>query len=106
MVLGRSYQTIAEIRAAKKYPNCEVLNSYWVAQDGLYYWHEIILVDRAAPEILADKNISWIADKQHKGRVFRGLTSSSRKSRGLRHKGKGAEKIRPSLRAKGRQGTN
>lgn len=106
MVLGKSYQSIAEERAAKKYPNCEVLNSYWVAKDGLYYWYEIIIIDKAHPVILADKNINWIAQKQHKRRVFRGLTSAARKSRGLRNKGKGAEKIRPSLRAKGRQGTN
>ena len=106
MVLGRSYQTIAEIRTARRFPNCEVLNSYWVAQDGVYYWYEIILIDKAHPVILADPNINWIAQKQHKRRVFRGLTSSARKSRGLRRKGKGAEKIRPSLRAKGRQGTN
>ncbi len=106
MVLGISYQQIAEQRAAKTYPNCEVLNSYWVAKDGLYYWYEIILIDKAHPVILADPNINWISQRQHKGRVFRGLTSAARKSRGLRHKGKGAEKIRPSLRAKGRQGTN
>lgn len=96
MVLNKSYQQIAEERANRKYPNCEVLNSYWIMQDGLYYWYEIILVDTAAPEIRSDKDINWIIEKQHKGRVFRGLTSAGRKSRGLRHKGKGAEKLRPS----------
>ena len=96
MILGKSYQQIAEQRANNKYPNCEVLNSYWVAEDGRYYWYEIILVDTAAPEIKSDKNINWIIEKQHKGRVYRGLTSTARKSRGLRHKGKGAEKLRPS----------
>jgi len=106
MVLGKSYQQITEERANRKYPNCEVLNSYWVAKDGRYYWYEVILVDKSSPSILADKRINWIAEPQHKGRVFRGLTSAARKSRGLRNKGKGAEKIRPSLRAKGRKGTN
>ena len=96
MVLNKSYQQIAEERANKKYPNTEVLNSYWVAQDGKYYWYEIILVDTAAPEIKADKNINWIIERQHKGRVYRGLTSAAKKSRGLRHKGKGTEKMRPS----------
>jgi len=67
------------------------------------YWFEVILVDKAHPSIKADKRISWIAEKQHTGRVYRGLTSSSRKSRGLRRKGIGAEKIRPSLRAKDRK---
>jgi len=93
--LDKSYQSVAEERASKKYLNCEVLNSYYVGQDGYYFWYEVILVDKNHPQILADKNINWIY--RHKGRVFRGLTSASRKSRGLRsNKGKGAEKLRPS----------
>lgn len=100
LILNKSYQRIAEERAAKKYPNCEVLNSYWLAKDGMYYWFEIIFVDKAHPQILADKRISWIANK--KGRTFRGLTSAGKKSRGLRsNKGKGAEKLRPSRNAQG-----
>lgn len=98
-----SYQLIAETRAAKKYKNCEVLNSYPVAEDGKHKWFEVILVDVTNPAIQKDKNMKWICSKKHTNRVFRGLTSSARKSRGLRHKGKGAEKIRPSLNAnKGR----
>jgi large subunit ribosomal protein L15e len=99
MDLNKSYQQIAEERANDKYPNCEVLNSYWVAQDGKHYWYEIILVDKSHPAILADPDIRWIAEKQHTGRVYRGLTSAGKKSRGLRNKGKGAEKFRPSRRA-------
>jgi|TARA_Y100000294_G_scaffold158180_1_gene160289 large subunit ribosomal protein L15e len=95
--LDKNYQQISEERASKKYPNCEVLNSYYVAEDGRYFWYEIILIDRAHPQILADKQLNWISRPQHTGRVFRGLTSSGRKSRGLRsNKGKGAEKLRPS----------
>mgnify|MGYP001474225515 CR=1 FL=1 len=95
--LDKSYQQIAEERASKKYVNCEVLNSYYVAEDGRHFWYEVILVDRAHPQILADKQLNWISRPQHTGRVFRGLTSSGRKSRGLRsNKGKGAEKLRPS----------
>ena len=100
----KNYQQIAEERANKKYVNCEVLNSYWVAQDGRYYWYEVILVDKAHPQIKADKNLKWIAEKQHTRRAYRGLTSAGRKSRGLRKKGKGAEKIRPSRRANQRRG--
>ena len=99
MVLDKSYQTIAQERTAKKYPNCEVLNSYSVGKDGKTFWFEIILVDKQAPEIKADKRINWICEKQHTRRVFRGKTSASRKTRGLRHKGKGAEKLRPSKKA-------
>ena len=100
--LTMSYQTVSENRAAKKYQNCEVLNSYYVAQDGMHYWYEVILVDRMNPSIVSDPQINWIMDK--KGRSQRGLTSSGTKSRGLLHKGKGAEKMRPSLRAHNRQG--
>lgn len=100
-IVGLSYQTIAEQRAAKKYTNCEVLNSYWVAQDGKSYWYEVILVDNSHPVIKKDKNIQWITN--HKNRVTRGKTSSARKTRGLRNKGKGAEKVRPSQRANKRR---
>jgi len=97
MTLQKNYRTIAEERANKKYKNCEVLNSYLVAKDGKNYWFEIILIDRAHPAVKKDKNLKGIA--KQKGRAYRGKTSASRKSRGLRKKGKGAEKIRPSRKA-------
>ena len=93
----KNLQWIAEERANRKYPNMEVLNSYWVGEDGRYKWFEVILIDRSHPSILSDPQLSQIA--KQRGRVFRGLTSAGRKARGLRRKGKGAEKIRPSLRA-------
>ena len=96
LALDINYQLIAEQRASKKFPNCEVLNSYSVAKDGNYYWYEVVLVDRVHPAIKADSRISWIGGKQHRGRPERGLTSAGRKSRGLKSKGKGAEKFRPS----------
>ncbi len=102
LTLRKNYKLIAEERANKKYPNCEVLNSYPVAKDGKYYWYEIILVDKKHPAIVKDKNLGWISKKQHTRRVYRGLTSAGSKVRGLRHKGKGAEKARPSRRAKKR----
>ena len=92
-VVNKSWQQIAEERAAKKYVNCEVLNSYLVLQDGQHSWFEIILIDRASPAIHKDKSINWIA--LQRGRASRGLTSAGKKSRGLRNKGKGAEKVRP-----------
>ncbi|MFT4304074.1 MAG: 50S ribosomal protein L15e [Candidatus Woesearchaeota archaeon] len=96
-----SYQTIAETRVADKYLNCEVLNSYYVAQDGKYYWYEIILVDKNHPAIRKDKTLSWISTTKHTNRTYRGLTSSAKKSRALRNKGKGAEKARPTQKAHG-----
>lgn len=103
-VLRMNYQTVAERRTQRKFPNLLILNSYWLARDGKYAWYEVILVDPNRPEIKKDKNINWILSKKHQGRVFRGLTSSARKGRGLRKKGKRATKIRPSLRAKKRKG--
>ena len=105
-IVGKNYQQIAEERAVKNYKNCEVLNSYWVAKDGKYSWHEIILVDKSNPSILKDKNLSWIAKAHQTGRVTRGLTSSGKKGRGLRYKGKGSEKTRPSRSAAFRRKVN
>ncbi|RLE39281.1 50S ribosomal protein L15e [Candidatus Woesearchaeota archaeon] len=102
-VLHKNYQQIAEERANRLFPNCEVLNSYYVAKDGIYIWYEVILVDTSHPTVKADKNLKWICEKQHKGRAYRGLTSAGRKSRGLRKKGKGSEKTRPSRRSNKRK---
>ncbi len=101
-IVSKNYQQIAEERAAVKYPNMEVLNSYWVAEDGQEKWFEVIMVDKFHPAIIADKDLNWICQPQHEKRVFRGLTSAARRSRGLMNKGKGAEKIRPSNRARDR----
>jgi len=96
-IVGKSYQWIAEERANKNFINLEVLNSYLLAKDGKNIWFEVILVDPERPEIKADHRINWINNPANRGRVFRGLTSAGRKSRGLLNKGIGAEKIRPSL---------
>jgi len=95
--LNKSLQVVAEQRAQKHYPNMEVLNSYWVGQDGHHKFFEIILVDPVHPSIINDKDLNWICQSTMQGRVYRGKTSAGRKGRGLRHKGIGAEKMRPSL---------
>lgn len=96
---AKSLRLIAEERAARKFPNLEVLNSYWVGEDGRSKWFEVIMVDPHHPAIKADKDVNWITQKQHKKRAFRGLTSAGKKVRGLRLKGRGAEKFRPSKKA-------
>lgn len=93
---AKSLRLIAEERASRKFPNLEVLNSYWVWEDGRFKWFEVIMVDPSHPVIQSDKDINWICESAHRGRVFRGLTSAGKEIRGLRHKGRGAEKIRPS----------
>ena len=102
---AKSIRLIGEERVAKKYPNMEVLNSYWVGEDGRSKWFEVILVDPNHPVVKTDKDIKWITEKQHRNRASRGLTSAGKKVRGLRKKGRGAEKVRPSKR-KGSKGAH
>lgn len=99
VVLEKTYRLIAEERCQRQFVNLEVLNSYFVGKDGKHFWYEVILVNPHEPTIIADPRINWICEKQHTFRVFRGLTSPSIKSRGLRGKGKGYEKNRPSVSA-------
>ncbi|NOX72053.1 MAG: 50S ribosomal protein L15e [Candidatus Micrarchaeota archaeon] len=77
----KSKQQIAEEKAARKYPNMEVLNSYYLTEDGKHKWYEVILVDTTHPSVKSDKERSWISSKKHSGRAFRGLTSAGKKSR-------------------------
>jgi large subunit ribosomal protein L15e len=97
---AKSLRMIGEERVARKFPNLEVLNSYWVGEDGRSKWFEVVLVDPHHPSIKADDNINWICEKQHKRRVHRGLTSAGKKVRSLRHRGIGSEKVRPSRKAR------
>ena len=96
---GKSLRLIGEERTGRKFPNLEVLNSYWVGEDGRSKWFEVILVDPNHPVIKADPNINWVCEKQHRKRVFRSLTSAGKKVRSLRRRGRGAEKFRPSRKA-------
>jgi len=101
-IVAKSYQWIAEERVNKKFKNMTILNSYFLAKDGKHYFFECILID---PEFVKNyKGFEWLNKKKHRSRVYRGKTSAGRKSRGIRsHKGKGAEKLRPSLRAHSRK---
>jgi large subunit ribosomal protein L15e len=99
ITMGKSIQRIAEERVSKRHPNMEVLNSYWVGQDGKNKFYEVILIDPQHPVIKADKQLGFIALKGHRGRAERGLTSAGKRGRGLHKKGIGTEKIRPSLAA-------
>ncbi len=82
--LNLNYQVIAEGRAAKHFRNLEVLNSYKLGKDGMYYFFEVILVDYSKPEIANDKSINWICSPKHRHRVVKGLTSAGKKARGNR----------------------
>jgi len=100
ITMAKNTQRIAEERVARHYPNLEVLNSYWVGEDGKHKFFEIILVDPNHPSIINDKQLGWVSKgSSHRGRAFRGKTSAGKRGRGLHNKGKGAEKLRPSLKA-------
>lgn len=104
ITMAKSIQRIAEERAGRRFRNLEVLNSYWVGEDGRHKWYEVILVDPHHPAILSDKDLNWIAGGVHRGRAVRGKTSAGRKGRGMRHKGFGTEKTRPAIRARDGKG--
>ena len=65
---GKSLQRQGEEKVARVFRNLEVVNSYWVGQDGMKKYFEVIL---------ADKKLLQNA----KGRAFRGLTSAGKKGR-------------------------
>ena len=98
LTLKMNYRWVAEQRAQKFFPNLEVLNSYYLAKDGKHYFYEVILVDYSRPEIKNDRTINFICRKTNQNRVYRGLTSAGRKSRGLRNSGNNV-KVRPSVRS-------
>lgn len=80
---SQRHQASAEVIAGKKCANLGVLNSYWVGQDAGYKYYEVIMVDRHHSAIRNDPKINWICKSTMKHRECRGLTSASRKSRGL-----------------------
>lgn len=44
-------------RARKKYPNLYPLGAYWIAEDGMYKWFEVIMVDPHHPSIKSDREV-------------------------------------------------
>ena len=105
ITMGKSIQRIAEERSARRYPNLEVLNSYWVGEDGKNKFYEVIMIDPDHPAIKSDKDMGWVSSgSSHRGRAFRGKTGAGKRGRGLLNKGKGAAKLRPSLKANKHRG--
>jgi large subunit ribosomal protein L15e len=52
-----NYREVAERRASGRYPNLNVLNSYFLHKDGKYAWYEVILVDPNHPVIASEFKI-------------------------------------------------
>ncbi|MGC9131736.1 MAG: 50S ribosomal protein L15e [Pyrobaculum sp.] len=77
----KSWRQVAEERAARKFPNLEVLNSYWVADDGMYRYFEVILVDCNAPTVRSDPLYSGICGREApRRRVARRLRERQKKT--------------------------
>ena len=81
---GKSFQAIAEERAASKFANCEVVNSYYVGEDGSYKFFETILIDRNHPAIMNDRLYEQVIGRRN--RSFRALTHAGREHRDSLHK--------------------
>jgi large subunit ribosomal protein L15e len=79
----RSLRSVAEERVGRRCGNLRVLNSYWVNQDAVYKYYEVILVDPSHNAIRRDARVNWICNATHKHRELRGLTSAGRKNRGM-----------------------
>ena len=80
ITLGMSLQEVAEQRAARRFRNMEVLGSYWVGEDAVYKWFEVILADPNHPAIKNDPDFAWLVGKEVKrSRVMRRLRERQRR---------------------------
>ena len=95
---ARNLRSVAEERAGRSLGNLRVLNSYWINQDSIYKYYEIIMVDPFHKAIRRDPRINWICYPEHTHRELRGKTAAGRRSRQL-GKGHRFNKTRPSRRA-------
>jgi len=95
----RNLRSIAEERIGRKCGGLRVLNSYWVTQDAVHKWYEVVMVDPMHKCIRNDSRINWICNPTMKHRELRGVTAAGRRARGMLKKGKHACKTRPSKRA-------
>merc|ERR1711907_586102 len=96
---SRNLRVIAEGRVGRKLGSLRVLNSYWVNQDSIYKYFEVILIDPSHKIIRHDYKINWICSSTHKHREMRGITNAGRSARGLNGKGHLFNRSRPSRRA-------
>lgn len=78
----RSIQSVAEERVGRACGGLRVMNSYWVGNDAVYKYYEVICVDPAHKAVRKDPRINWICNAVHKHRELRGLTSAGKKNRG------------------------
>lgn len=54
---GTNMRKVAERRVNEKFPNMEILGSYYLHKDGQYVWYEVILADPSHPRIYKDREM-------------------------------------------------
>jgi len=54
---GISMRKVAERRVSEKFPNLEVMGSYYLHKDGTNLWYEVILADPSHPAISKDREM-------------------------------------------------
>jgi large subunit ribosomal protein L15e len=66
ITMAKNTQRMAEERVARHFPNLEVLNSYWVGQDGKHKFYEVIMIDTHHPAIIKDKQLGVFCGAKRK----------------------------------------
>ncbi|ELA46493.1 hypothetical protein VCUG_02037 [Vavraia culicis subsp. floridensis] len=79
----KNLQGLGEIRLGRKLGNLRILGSYWVCEDRQYKIFEAVAVDPMNKTIRNDGKYNWLCKAEMKHRECRGLTSATRRSRGL-----------------------
>lgn len=54
---GISMRKVAERRVSERFPNLEVMGSYYLHKDGMNIWYEVILADPSHPAISKDREM-------------------------------------------------
>src|ERR687889_1410928 len=54
---AKNMRLVAERRVNEKYPNMEIIGSYFLYKDGKHSWYEVILADPSHPSIYKDKEM-------------------------------------------------
>jgi large subunit ribosomal protein L15e len=54
---GINMRKVAERRVSEKFPNLEVMGSYYLHKDGKNIWYEVIMADPAHPAISKDREM-------------------------------------------------
>lgn len=56
---GKSWQWFAEQRAARRFPNLRVVNSYWVGEDGSAQYYEVIMLNPCSSKPKRKSKPAW-----------------------------------------------